>query len=303
MQTNPPYPIINTPPPILDIGQTFQLLPNANPKDIICANPTTTLRTSLPPISYLLLADRLAELYEMIFPHQPEWLDAEVDWKDDNAVSTAAEQFLNRVNTLFPVYDEIWEAELEVIEWRLWEILVVPMGYDEWHGEWDNFKEPVPYLLHLMNSRFDSEDERFNSFTHYDDRYPNLPMPQELDPYELISTLRQTCAERRRTTCTERSRSMELPEPLDGLPDLIQMLTHSTGNLWLDVGEIGLMEGGGYPSWNKENVAWLTKEWQAAKPVLDRVNNLLDWKHSISTSNDEKVTAVRDTLLKAYLRK
>lgn len=287
MQTNPPYPIFGTPPPVLDIGQTLQLLPNANPKGIICTN--------FPPISYLLLADRLAELYEMIFPHHPEWLDIEVDWKDNNAVTVAAEQFLNRVNTLFPVYDEIWEAELEVIEWRLWEIPVVPMGYDEWHDEWDNYKEPVPYLLHLMNSRFDSEDEGFNSFAHYDDCYPNLPMPQGLDPYELINTLRQTCAERCRT--------VDLPEPLDGLPDLIEMLTHSTGNLWLDVGEISLMEGGGYPSWNRENVKWLTEEWQEAKPILDRINSLLDWKHSISTANCEKVTAVHDTLLKAYQRK
>ncbi len=93
---------------------------------------------------------------------------------------------------------------------------------------------------------------------------------------------------------------MELPEPLDGLSDLIQMLTHSTGNLWLDVGEISLMEGGGYPSWNKENVEWLTEEWQEAKPILDRVNSLLDWKQRISTNNDEKVVAVRDILLKAY---
>jgi hypothetical protein len=49
------------------------------------------------------------------------------------------------------------------------------------------------------------------------------------------------------------------------------MLDHNTGNVWLDVGEMSLAEGGGYPEWSRENVDWLAEEWRQARPVLDGV--------------------------------
>lgn len=93
---------------------------------------------------------------------------------------------------------------------------------------------------------------------------------------------------------------MELPDPLNALPDLILMLDHNTGNVWLDVGELSLAEGGGYPQWNADDVAWLAKEWRKAQPILDRIHQLLDWQNG---SHDEvafKLTAVRDVLFDAY---
>jgi hypothetical protein len=88
----------------------------------------------MPPLSFLLLADRLAELYEMVFADHPEWLEEEVGhWQREEDVATAVEQFLGRMSALFPVHDEIWDVDLEVIEWRLWEIPLIPMGFDEWY--------------------------------------------------------------------------------------------------------------------------------------------------------------------------
>ena len=120
MKTDTPYPTFGNPPRILDVRQTLQVAP-AETKGGTCANPSApnlwlSLRTSIPPISFLLLADRLGELYEMIFPDHPEWLDEEVvDWKNEEAVAAAAERFLNRVSVLFPVHDDCCDIDLEVV--------------------------------------------------------------------------------------------------------------------------------------------------------------------------------------------
>lgn len=284
MQTNSPYPLAHPALGILDLTATLQATPSV-PPNLTCAN--------LPPLAFLLLADRLAELYEMVFPDRPEWLSGEVvDWEEETEVAAAVERFLGRVSTLFPVHDDIWDVDLEVVEWRLYEIPVVPMGYDIWHDEWEDLKEPAPYLLHMCYSRHD-EDRPYRR-DEFADLYPDHQTPRYLEPHRLVEALRQACA--------ERSRSMGLPEPLDALPDLIEMLDHSTGNSWLDVGELSLAEGGGYPPWNREDVDWLAEEWQKAKPILDRIHRLLDWQNSTPEEIGFKLTAVRDALLDAYQR-
>lgn len=226
----------------------------------------------------------------MVFPDHPEWLDEEVvDWESEEAVVGAAERFLNRVSVLFPVHDDIWDVDLEIIEWRLWEIPVIPMGFDEWIDGWDDLKEPAPYLLHIScahmrHSRGDEDSPYLRD--EFADEYPDHLVPRYLEPQRLVKTLRE----------------MGLPEPLDALPDLVEMLDHSTGNAWLDVGECALAEGGGYPLWNPEEVAWLAEQWQQAKPVLDRVHRLLDWQNSSPEEIGFKLTAVREALLDAYDR-
>lgn len=239
----------------------------------------------MPPLAFLLLADRLAKLYEMVFPDHPEWLDGEVvDWQDDTEVAAAVERFLGRVSTLFPVHDDIWDVDLEAVEWRLYEVPVMPMGYDIWYDEWEDLKEPAPYLLHMCYSRHDEDRPyRRNEFA---DLYPDHQVPRYLEPHRLVETMRR----------------LALPEPLDALPDLIEMLDHSTGNSWLDVGELSLAEGGGYPQWTPEDVAWLAEEWQKAQPALDRVTRLLDWQNGSPEEIGCKLTAVRDVLLEANER-
>ena len=244
------------------------------------------LGTGLPPLAFLLLADRLAELYAMVFPDWPEWLRAETaQWQNEEEVAAAVERFLQRVGTLFPVHDEIWDvgpssdSGLEVVEWRLYEIPVIPMGIDEWYDGWDDLKEPLPYLLHAQYSR-GSEDST-DEFTAL---YPAHQLPRYLEPHRLVEVLR----------------TMDLAEPLAALPDLILMLNHATDNAWIDVGEMALAEGGGYPQWRPDEVAWLTAEWQKAQPILERIDRLLDWQNDTPDAIDDKLTAVRDVLLAAY---
>lgn len=218
----------------------------------------------------------------MVFPDYPEWLTEEaVDWESEEDVTAAVERFLQRVNTLFPVHDEIWDIDLEVAEWRLSEIPVIPMGVDEWYDGWDDLQEPASYLLHLRHSRCDDGDSDRDEFA---ELYPDHQLPKYLEAHRLVETLRQ----------------MELPESLNALPDLILMLDHNTGNAWLDVGELSLAEGGGYPQWNAEDVTWLAEEWRKAQPILDRIHQLLDWHNESPDEVAFKLTAVRDVLFDAY---
>lgn len=239
---------------------------------------------NLPPLDILLLADRLAELYGLVFPDQPDWPEKEVvDWADEEAVAGAVERFLARVSDLFPVHDEIWDVDLEVVESRLYEIPVIPMGFDEWYDGWDELKEPSAYLLHMCHSRRDEEAGR-RGRGEFAALYPDHQVPRYLEPHRLVQSLRRAA----------------LPQPLDALPDLIEMLSHCTGNIWLDVGECSLMEGGGYPLWSREEVAWLTETWQQARPVLDKIRRLLEWQNGSPAEIGGKLAAVRRALLAAY---
>lgn len=277
MSADTPCPTFSNPPRILDIRQSVQM-PQTEMKGVTYA--------AVPPLAFLLLANRLGELYETIFPDHPEWLGEEVvNWSDEEAVADAVGRFLSRVNVLFPVHDDIWDIDLEVIEWWLYEIPVMPLGHDYWYDDWDNFTEPAPYLLHMSHSRGDEESPFMRD--EFADMYPDHLVPGDLEPCCLVDALRQG--------------EMPCPE-LAALPDLILMLDHNTGNAWLDVGECALADGGGYPLWSAENAAWLAEEWRKARPILDGITALLNWKSDSPEAVVEKITAVRDILLEAYKR-
>jgi hypothetical protein len=239
----------------------------------------------------------------MTFPDHLEWLaDQMVDWQDDTAVAAAVERFLSRVNGLFPVQDDIWDADLEVLEWRLYEIPLIPMGYDVYYDDdWEHLKEPAPYLLYMALYEYSAGG--FVRHEEFPERYPDLQVPGGLNPIRLVAILREGVSER--LAAVEQSQQTDAdpsPEPLDALQDLIEMLHQDTGNAWLDVGEMSLAEGGGYPVWNQENVEWLAEEWQRAEPVVDGINRFLDWLNDSPDAVADKLTAVRDALLEAYNR-
>jgi len=232
----------------------------------------------------LLLADRLATLYELLFPNEPALLLTErVDWQDEAGLATAVERFLERAGQLFPVHSEIWDEALEEVEWRLYEIPICPAGFDIWYDDngWEDYQEPIPYLLHQLCSRREVDEETPDLFISL---YPQHPLPHQLEPQRLVSRLRQH----------------SLPEPLKALPDLIEMLTSSCDNVWLDVGDNGLADSGGYPRWGRETIDWLTVEWQRAEPVLERVMALLNWQDDTADGRAAKLNAVQRALLAAY---
>ncbi|MCB0009870.1 MAG: hypothetical protein KDE04_25570, partial [Anaerolineales bacterium] len=264
------YPVNQSTPGVLNLGPTVTLVPAGTSHPLPPAG--------LPPLHFLTLASRLSDLYEMVFPDRLDWLEQEpVAWTDEEAIAAAVERFLGRVNTLFPVQADIWDIELESIAWRLDEIPIMPMGFDLWHDDWSDLYEPAPYLLTMQYEREALAD-----------LYPDHPVPAGLDPSQLADALRQAG-----------SSSAELA----ALPDLLAMLDQDTGNAWLDIGEISLAEGGGYPTWSRENVAWLAAEWRQAQPIVDRVFTLLNWKNESAASSAEKLTLVRDALVSAHARR
>ena len=278
MPTTSPHPIAESALGILSLQSTLCLVPPSADRNLL---------VNLPPLHFLSLADRLGQLYEMVFPDHPEWLDQEaVNWLDEEDVAAAVERFLGRVNSLFPVHEEIWDADLEAIEWRLYEIPVIPMGYDLWHDDWADLREPAPYLLRMQHSR-DADEYLYGRDT-FASLYPNHQVPSGLEPQQLVETLRQ-----------ESFLQLELA----ALPDLIQMLEQNTGNVWLDMGEISLAEGGGYPEWSRETVDWLAEQWRQAQPVLDGVLSLFNWKNDNVQVVAEKLSSVRDALVSAYRRR
>jgi hypothetical protein len=62
------------------------------------------------------------------------------------------------------------------------------------------------------------------------------------------------------------------------------------------------MESGSYPQWEPVEVEMLAEEWRNARPILDGVYALLNWRNETAEAKEQKVTAVRDALLEAYRR-
>lgn len=121
MLATPPYPAERHPVGILDLSPVLRPSPPL-PQDL--------LGSVLPSIDYLLVAVRLGELYEVIFPQFPAHLEEVVAWQNEEAVAKVVERFLSYVADLFPIQDECWEMEMEIITWRLYAIPVVPQGFD-----------------------------------------------------------------------------------------------------------------------------------------------------------------------------
>jgi len=293
MQTPSPHPItdvapwlLNPQPQILNLSALWQ--PTVIP-------PASTSVLSLPPLQALLISARLAELCEAILPEQPELLDELVEWGDVDAVVAVVERFLQQIGRLFPVHEELWDASLDYVEFFLYGIPVMPMGFDIWHDGWCELREPAPYLLHMTWSR-DGTQEVYRSADEFDTLYPEYLVPYGLEPHRLINEIRQILA--------ERAEQHLLPaSPLTALPDFILMLNSDTGNVLLDFGESSLAESGNYPDWDIETVEWLTETWGEAEPILDGVLALMNWGENSAGGCDEKLTAVRTLLMEAHERR
>ena len=250
------------------------------PRILSLTPPPHSAVPTLAPLRHLLLAVRLAELYDLTFPDKLACLDAPLtNWHDEEVVVAAIEQFLERTNTLFPIYTELWDADLDMAEWRLCEIPVQPLGFDIWYDEWTEFSEPVPYLLLLLHRRENMSGS--NTCDDFEEQYPMLCLPPHLIVEALVPTLR----------------TLELPPPLNALPDLIQLLDQNTGNPLLDISPTMLAEGGSCPNWELEEIEWLTDLWQEAEPIYDAVHILMQWCNDCPT---ERVPIIHSLLLQAH---
>lgn len=257
------------------------LKPSLQPSPTVLGDAMSLL-AALPSMDYLLMAARLGELYEEIFPNHLEWLGETAAWKNEEEIGASVTRFLERVSKLFPIIPECANLELDSIQAELEYIPITPMGFDIWYDAWDQYHEPIPYLLYLMHARHLTKESAKQS--EFERLYPDYQVPKRLKLDGLLRILENS----------------NLPAPLKGLPDLIRMLNGWTNNLWLDLGYIEYIENQGEGlCWDADEVEFLTREWQEAEPIYEQVQALLNWKNETDVAKKEKLTAVHQSLLDA----
>lgn len=228
----------------------------------------------------LVVAHRLAVLYQSLFPDRPDWLDQPVA-TDAAALMEATETFLGRVTAhRFPVIAELWEDSLEDAAWRLERMPVDAQGLDTWYEEeWDYYEEPLPLLTRLATSYHLAEEGREASEVAviYDYVFPG--------DFQL-------------SNLTDILDEMGLPGPLAGLADAARLVMGATGNDWLDYSHLYLSQCDCYPDWEVWP-AWY-EAWPAAQAILDRVNELTAWVKEEQSARLDRVVA---TLLAAHERR
>lgn len=65
--------------------------------------------------------------------------------------------------------------------------------------------------------------------------------------------------------------------PWDGAGLFLDYCFNNTGYQILDWSHQAVLEGGGYPEWNIEEIRGNADEWKAAEPVLKRIHKFRDW--------------------------
>ncbi|MCC6607926.1 MAG: hypothetical protein IT327_32270 [Anaerolineae bacterium] len=213
---------------------------------------------------YLTLGQRYAEL----FPDNTTW-QADITTLDEARLSTAVSNFLTAVDRdYFPVDDDLLDEDSDYLAGRLETIDVIPQGHEldpDFTADLDEYEEPVRTLLALVREE-ENED---------------LP---DIELYGLSETIAE----------------LPLPPPIrDNLPALVQLVTHSTDNAWLDWSYGDLAQGGvSLPEWCPDNVAFLKEEWDAAQSFLAKEKALIHW---VNADRPTRLAAVRGALYLAYV--
>ena len=213
---------------------------------------------------YLTLGQRYAEL----FPANTTW-QAGITTLDEERLSTAVSNFLTAVDRdYFPVEDEVWDDDSDYLAGRLETIDVIPQGHEldpDFTDELDEYEEPVRTLLALVREEANED----------------LP---DIELYGLSESLAE----------------LPLPPPIhDNLPALVQLVSHSTDNVWLDWSYGDLAQGGvSLPEWCPDNVAFLKEEWDAAQSFLAKEKALIQW---VNADRPTRLAAVRGALYLAYV--
>jgi hypothetical protein len=161
----------------------------------------------------------------------------------------AARAYLAGLAEQFPLQDYWLDELLEDLDESSAFLYIVPQGLSVEEREAEDFRL-LFRVIFLATGAYAGLDDPLSR------TYPPVGIP---DPERLT----ESCSGARR--------------PLSYLPEAYRYACGSTGNIWLDE-SWDLFEGGvEYPRWTRENITWLTLEWNEAKPVLERIQRLTDW--------------------------
>lgn len=201
--------------------------------------------------------------------------------------------FLIWAGRLIPILEELWIEEIEGIAQlsdSIHYIQVCPEGFGYWEEEVDELVDGIEperfFCFFFMATEQDRAAMMNQSADHRTDASEALwenygfAFPDQLDGFELANYLRKTAG---------------LPAQLAGLPDFIEWVQSDTGNIWLDV-TYEQMYSGGYeiPRWSdKENFDNLVAEWEAAQPIIERINAVRDWVRESEENRQELIAFVQ----------
>lgn len=275
MSTAAPHPPRLSPARFLTIPPATQSQPYP-PSDGAAPVPSGRILHHLPALI------RLAELRQMVFPDAPG-LDQIVRVAATEDVIKLVEGFLTRVNEeLFPVQHDIWDWDPDADSFLYWYLGAVPIalqGISSGYSHPSEFQEPMCLVLYLADLEWYGLEARA-SFT---SAYPEWEVPPDLK----IGSLR------------DQLRAMELPEPLNALPDLISMALQDTGVFWLDYCQEEYAESGMEHAWSPANVRDFHEEWCKARPIYDRVWALIAWTDANPAPRTRELL---NTILRAHIR-
>ena len=211
----------------------------------------------------------LGEHYANYFPDDTTWSAALTQLNED-CLSQAVADFLTAINRdYFPVHDDVWLEDIDHLAMRLEQIGIEPQGHEldpDFADDLDAYEEPLRTLLSLVS------DEPAEGM-------PDIP----------LNGLAEAVAD------------MPLPTPIhDYLPVMINLVTHSSDNPWLDWSYGDLAQG--YfmlPEWGTENVAFLREEWLEAEKLLAQETKLVRW---IPEDLPICLAAVRSAIYLAFIQ-
>jgi hypothetical protein len=252
--------------------------PDGRAPRLLRVSPRPAVPAAMPPAApipdsgMLAAAHRLAELYQLVFPQKQKWRKKRLRWQEEKLVADI-QTFGNRVNRHhFPLYCDLLDADLDTGDWWLWQMPLELHGFcAEHHGEWDSYDEPIPLLLKLSEWEYADEDDQagLTAYCGYDYDWPPGFCLHQLDGV------------------LDR---MDLPPPLDALPDLVRMVLSATGNPWLDYSIEYMMECDCYPEW--EDYEYWRDEWQLAVPILARIERLTTWVQATGLAGLDQIVAI-----------
>ena len=234
-------------------------------RDLISFKLPLTVREGLLYLTDLNQKTVLLALYQHYFPNQ--WASSIVDFlhcsTKDSLYSDREIEFLTLVNDrLFPIGEV--ENFLDRDE-RILEIPLYPQNTDWYDVELEQLISTEQFLISVLGCGYELVDwEIMFGF-----------IPEKLLSNEQISwqKLKQLCR-------------LQIA-PLSYLYDVLSLIDHSTGCIWLDI----VYENYECLIWNRESVDYLIKDWKIAQTYLAKMEKFDDWLQ-LSISNRQEVIAV-----------
>lgn len=233
-------------------------------RDLISFKLPLTAREGLSYLTNLNQKIVLLALYQHYFPNQ--WASSTGDCfycsESESLYSDREIEFLTLVNDrLFPIGEV--ENFLDHDE-RILEIPLYPQNTDWYDEEFEQLTSTEQFLISVLGCGYNHTDwEQIFGF-----------IPKRLLGNEQISwrKLKQLC-------------QLQIA-PLSYLYDVLSLIDHSTGCIWLDI----VYENYECLIWDREAVDYLIKHWKIAQNYLAKMEKFDNWLQSSISNRQEVIT-------------